>query len=71
MNRLKEYLLEENKVTRDPPYPEGSRRPSHSVQVDKEAGEKEGEVPSPRVDTQEPELMKDFYDTILLPFPQM
>ena len=26
------------KVTRDPPYPEGARRPSHSVQVDKEAG---------------------------------
>jgi hypothetical protein len=43
------------------------------VQVDKEAGEnnkeKEVEVPSSPVDAQEPELMTDFHDTTLLPFP--
>jgi len=62
------------KVTRDPPYPKGERRPSHSVQVDKEAREnnreKEVEEPSPPVDVHEPEIMKDFHDTTLLPFPQ-
>jgi len=44
------------------------------VQVDKEAvennKEKEVEVPSPPIGAQEPELMKDFHDTTLLPFPQ-
>jgi len=37
------------KVTRDPPYPEGARRPSHLVQVDKEAGENKGPLPSTEV----------------------
>ena len=44
------------------------------MQVDKEAGEnnreREVEVPSPPIDAQEPELMKDFHNTTLLPFPQ-
>ena len=44
------------------------------MHVDKEAGEnnkeKEVEVPSPPVDAQETELMKDFHDTTLIPFPQ-
>ena len=62
------------KVARDPPYLEGACRPSHSVQVDKEAGknnkEKKVETPSPPVDPQVPKLMQDFHDTTLLPFPQ-
>jgi len=62
------------KVTCDPPYPEGARRPSHSMSVQKEAGgnnkEKEVEAPSPPVDAQEPKLTQDFHDTTLLPFPQ-
>jgi len=44
------------------------------VQVEKEAGEnnkeKEVEVPSSPFDAQEPELMKDYYDTTLLSFPK-
>jgi len=62
------------KVTRDPPYLEVARRPSHSVQVDNKAREnskeKEVEITSPPVDAQEPVLIKDFHDTTLLPFPQ-
>ena len=34
------------KVTRDPPYPEGARRPSHSVHVDNEARENHREIRS-------------------------
>jgi len=74
MNRLKEYLLGEVRLHVIHLTQKGARRPSHSVQVDKEGGEnnreKEVEVPSPLVGAQEPELMKDFHDTTLLPFPQ-
>jgi len=72
--QIKGISIRGGKITRDPPYPEGACRPSHPVQVDKEAGknnkEKEVEAPSPTVDPQEPELTQDFHDTTLLPFPQ-